>query len=134
MKSAPGILLALILASASFFLACLFRFDLDLDAASRYVGPLTPRAISFALTVALGLVVAGLYGARPRDRFWGIVARVMIGVMIGGVNFVMLIFLIPYLQPGREVVALALVITGFFVLCDRIVLRRLVSAWQRIGR
>lgn len=116
-----------LLACVSFCLASLVRFQMDIDAAARWIGPILPRAAVFAGLVMIGLLAMGLYRARQRPRTWETVARVMIGVAIAGVCYILVFYFVPYLSSGRGVLAGALVISSGLVSAGRIALLRFVD-------
>jgi sugar transferase (PEP-CTERM system associated) len=105
------------LAVVAFCLAYLLRFQMDLDASAKYIGPLAPRALHFAAAIMTGLLAMGLYRARQRPRTWEMVVRVMIGVGIGALLCILLFYLFPYLSSGRGVLASALLL-AFTTLCS----------------
>lgn len=116
------------LAAASFCLAYLLRFQLDIEAAEQYVGPLVPRAVSFALLMMLGLLAMGLYRLRQRPRHWETMARVMIGAAIGGSCCIMLFYLVPYLSSGRGVLAGSLALAAVLISGGRLALLRFIDS------
>jgi len=115
------------LAALSFGLASALRFQFDIDAATRYVGPLLPRTAAFTILVMLGLLAMGLYRARQRPKHWETPARVIIGVIIGGACYIMIMYLAPDLNSGRGVLAWALALTCFLVSVGRFTLLRFVD-------
>jgi sugar transferase (PEP-CTERM system associated) len=115
------------LAAASFWIASAWLFELDLDAAGRYIGPLAPRAISFAVLVMIGLMAMGLYRARQRPRTWETVARVIAGVGIGTVCFIMLFYMLPYLASGRGVLLGSMLAACILIGAGRLVLLHFVD-------
>jgi len=115
------------LALASFYVASLIRFQLDLDAATGSLGPILPRALSFAVAVMLGFLVMGLYRARQRPKHWETVARVMIGVVVGSVCFIMLFYLVPYLNSGRGVLIGSALVGWVLISTGRVILLRFMD-------
>lgn len=110
------------LAVGAFCLAFLLRFQMDMTAAVQYVGPLAPRAATFAATVMLGLLAMGLYRARQRPRPWEACVRVMIGVGIGALLSIFVFYLFPYLNSGRGVLGGALAISSVTLSAGRMAL------------
>ncbi len=103
------------------------RFGLDLEASEQLVGPVLPRAASFAACIVLGLVTMGLYRARQRPTFREGVARVLVGVSLGGLAYVLFFYLFPYYNTGRLTLAIAMALTFFGVSLARAVLIRLLD-------
>lgn len=115
------------LGAAAYSLSYLLRYQLNIDAAGEYIGPLVPRAVSFAVLVMLGMLAMGLYRARQRPRAWETVARVSIGVLIGTVCCIVLFYFLPDLSTGRGALMGALLIAVPFVSYGRIKLLKLVD-------
>jgi len=112
--SAP--LLVLLLADALIAYGALFagawlRFGLDLAAATQILGPLTPRAITYAGCIVLGLTTMGLYRTRQRPTLIENIVRVLVGIGIGGFCHVLFFYLFPYYNTGRLTLAIAMMIS-----------------------
>ena len=116
-----------LLAFAAFCLASPLRFQLDVGAAERYLGPVLPRATTFGVLVMLGLLAMGLYRARQRPRLWETVARVIIGVTVGAICCVLLFYLVPDLNSGRGVLAGAVIASCVLVSIGRLFLLRFID-------
>jgi sugar transferase (PEP-CTERM system associated) len=69
----------------------------------------------------------GLYRLRQRPRHWETVARVIIGVVIGAICYVMLIYVLPDLYSGRGVLAGSLVLAATLVSGGRIALLKFID-------
>ena len=70
-------------------------------------GALWPRALLFSAVMVVCLLAFGLYGARQRARFSGMVLRVAMAFGTGLAVTATLFYLIPTLWLGRGVIALA---------------------------
>lgn len=82
-------------------------------------GPLWPRALLFALIMVTCLLAFGLYSARQRAQFAGIVLRLAVALATGLAVTAALFYLIPDLWIGRGVMGLA----AFGGLCGTVVSR-----------
>lgn len=111
-----------VLATGSFCLAYLLRFHFNLAEAINSMGALPPRTIAYAFWIMIGLLATGLYRARQRPRTSETVARVLIGIAIGGFCFILFFFMFPTLNTGRGVVSLAMAFTCMTVCIGRLVL------------
>lgn len=114
-------------ALASLYAGAWIRFGFDLSAAERLLGSTLPRAVSFAGCIIVGLVTMGLYRARQRPTVWEGVARVLVGVAIGGFAHVLFFYLFPALNTGRLTLAIAMVITFVTLSGMRLVLLQLLD-------
>ncbi|MFO1355845.1 MAG: TIGR03013 family XrtA/PEP-CTERM system glycosyltransferase [Gammaproteobacteria bacterium] len=112
--SAPLLVLLLadgIVAYGALFAGAWIRFGLDLAAATQILGPLVPRAVTYAGCVVLGLTTMGLYRTRQRPTLMENIVRVLVGVGIGGFCHVLFFYLFPYYNTGRLTLAIAMVIS-----------------------
>lgn len=73
------------------------------------------RALVFALVLMLGLAAMGQYQPRKRLRWFGALARQLLGFVLGGIGLVVLYYALPHVYVGRGVLAIALVL-GFLSL------------------
>src|SRR6185437_2035008 len=90
--------------------AVLARFDADRGSIARFKdlqGPLWTRALLFSIVMVTCLLAFGLYSARQRARFAGIVLRLGVALGTGLAATSALFYLIPDLWIGRGVMALA---------------------------
>ncbi|MDH3977587.1 MAG: TIGR03013 family PEP-CTERM/XrtA system glycosyltransferase [Gammaproteobacteria bacterium] len=83
--------------------SALARFGFETILVYEYMGPVTPRSISFAGCVVVGMVSVGMYRARQRPYFGDMVARVIVAVGLGTAAEVLLFYLIPELSIGRGI-------------------------------
>jgi sugar transferase (PEP-CTERM system associated) len=116
-----------LVAALALYLGAWVRFGFDLAAAETALGPLAPRAFSFAFCMAVGLMTMGLYRARQRPTFFEGSVRVLAGIVVGGFAHVLLFYLIPYLNTGRLTLAYAMVITFLAVAALRMPLLRFLD-------
>jgi len=114
-------------AFGSLYAGTWIRFGLNLQAGELLVGPVLPRATSFAVCMVLGLIAMGLYRARQRPTFREGIARVLVGVALGGLAFVLFFYLFPVYNTGRLTVAIAMIGTFLGVTAVRSVMLRLLD-------
>jgi len=91
------------------------------------LGPLWPRAGSFALIVVLCMLAFGLYSARQRAQLSGVLVRVGAALLVATCALAAVFYLLPSLQLWRGVEALAVFMTGVGLLASRLVFERAVS-------
>ncbi len=113
-----------LVAFGALFIGAWLRFGFDLAAAERTLGPLLPRAASFAVCIVVGLVTMGLYRARQRPTWLEGAARVLAGVVVGGFAHVMFFYLLPFLNTGRLTLAYAMLISFVVLSGMRVLLLR----------
>ncbi len=118
---------ALVLVLA-FYLAVWLRFGLDLDLSREAIGPLTPRAFSFAAWVLVGLLSMGLYRGRQRPTSSETGVRVLLGVVLGGAGNILFFYLVPGLSLGRAVMVIALAIASFLLVGAHLGILRVLDA------
>lgn len=90
--------------------AVLARFEADSGSIARFrglQGPLWTRALLFTFVMVMCLLAFGLYSARQRARFAGIVLRLAVALATGFAVTSALFYQIPNLWIGRGVMALA---------------------------
>src|SRR6185312_12820905 len=90
-------------------------------------GALWPRALVFSTIMVLCLLAFGLYSARQRARFAGMVIRVAIALLAGFAVTGTLFYMIPALWIGRGVAGLAALGGLFGVVVSRLVFAHLVD-------
>jgi sugar transferase (PEP-CTERM system associated) len=112
---------------AAFLLAVGLRFGFDSSLVGESLGPTWPRALSFTLWVVLGLLSMGLYRLRQRPTSAETVARVILGVALGGVGNVLFFYLIPDLTLGRAVMAIALAISSILLVITHLAILNILD-------
>jgi sugar transferase (PEP-CTERM system associated) len=126
-------LATLVLADAAVAFGALYagawmRFGFSLEAAAAELGPLAPRAGSFAACVVVGLVTMGLYRSRQRPTLAEGVVRVLAGVGIGGLLHVLYFYLVPLHNTGRLTLAIAMAVSFVALSALRVLLLRVLDA------
>lgn len=121
--SAPLLVLLLadaIVAYAALYAGAWIRFGLDLESAVRLLGgPVGPRAASFAIFIVMGLTTMGLYRSRQRPTVTEGIARVLVGVSLGGLGYVLFFYLFPYYNTGRLTLGIAVALVAILTLLVR---------------
>jgi sugar transferase (PEP-CTERM system associated) len=92
----------------SFYAGVYIRFAGDLTAAQLSVGVLVPRAVVFAVCVALGLLAVGLYRVQPSFARGETFLRICAGLLLGGFANMAVFYVIPGVFTGRGSLAVAL--------------------------
>jgi sugar transferase (PEP-CTERM system associated) len=110
--------------------AVLARFDADYGSITRFKnlqGPLWTRALLFTIVMVTCLLAFGLYSARQRARFAGIVLRLAVALGTGLAATSALFYLIPDLWIGRGVMGLAALGGLFGAATSRFIFARVVD-------
>ena len=127
----PAVVLVLVDALAlyaAFYLAVFMRLGLDLESVRASIGPLTPRAVTFAAWVLLGLLSMGLYRARQRPTAEEAIVRVILGVALGAAGNIVFFYLIPSLTLGRGILFIGLAIASLLLVGARLGILRALDA------
>jgi sugar transferase (PEP-CTERM system associated) len=117
----------LAVAFGSLFVAAWIRFGFDLQQAEATLGPVLPRAGSFAVCIVVGLVTMGLYRSRQRPTLAEGIARVLVGVLVGGLVHVLFFYLFPVHNTGRLTLAIGMAISFVALSSVRILLLRFLD-------
>lgn len=110
------------------FLAVYLRFITHADPLQTYAALSVQfvRATIFAVMMILGMTAMGMYQAHLRDTWFGTVARQAVAFLLGTLGLLVLYYIVPPVEIGRGVLALALtagflLITAFRFLSARLV-------------
>ena len=98
----------ILIACLAIYVGAELRFGFDLDLARREMGPITPRAVTFAFWIVVGLASVGMYRARQRPRNLDTLARTCVAVLIGGIAYVLFFYAFPTLNTGRGIMITAM--------------------------
>ncbi|MEJ2523931.1 MAG: sugar transferase [Gammaproteobacteria bacterium] len=115
------------LLAASVPLGAFLRFRGDISALRADLGPLWLESAVFALVMLGALLAMGLYNKRLDQRSVGILARVLVGLTMGGIAMAVLMFATDALRLGRATLALAMVVALVLVMVARILFVRLLG-------
>jgi sugar transferase (PEP-CTERM system associated) len=85
------------------------------------------RALAFGGIVVGALAALGLYQPRIRERWRGLLARQLIGFVLGWIGAALLYYMIPQLDVGRGVLGMALIIAFPLVAGFRVLFLRLID-------
>ncbi len=126
----PILMLALVEALALLsvpYVAALLRFDSDLTRIEASVGPIWPRAILFTFLMQMSMVAMGLYSARLRATFTGILMRIVTSACVATAAIALIYYFLPGLHLGRGVMAYSATAAIVGVAFVRFVFSRLVD-------
>jgi len=104
----PIVVLALVEALALLcvpYAGALLRFESELPRIETVVGPIWPRALLFTFLILLAMVAMGLYSARLRATFAGILMRAATSVCIATAAIALIYYFVPNLHLGRGIMA-----------------------------
>lgn len=124
------LLLALLevgLLTLSVKLASQVRYFGDASALAGFSEYIWPRALLFALMIALGMAALGLYQAHMRETWFGLVARQAVGFVFGVVALIVIYYVFPQVYIGRSVFGLAMAFGFVLVAALRVVFMRLID-------
>ncbi len=111
-----------LIVAGAFSLSAMIRFGFDFDLVAQSVGPMLPRATSYAFWVIIGMVSVGMYRARQRPHFRGMLARIVVAVCLGGLADILFFYLIPNLTTGRGILVGAVLISCLILPLTRLYL------------
>jgi len=100
----------------------MIRFRLEFDQIEQYVGPLLPRAASFAFWVIIGMLSVGMYRARQRPHFKDMLSRITVAICLGGLADVLFFYMVPHLTAGRGILIGAMLISCMILPLTRLYL------------
>ncbi len=113
--------------SGSVYAGAYLRFLGDPEAIQWSIGPLLPRALSFAVVMMLSMIAMGLYEPRLRHQVQAILLRVLASYLLGGMAVVLLFYTLPYLYLGRGALTIAVVVSFLLVSAVRLLFLRVVD-------
>lgn len=126
----PFVLLGIVefvIFSGSVYAGAYLRFLGASDLIPLSIGPLLPRALSFAFVMMLSMVAMGLYHPRLRHQISGILLRVIASFTFGGVAAALLFYVLPFLYLGRGALAIAVGASFVAISAVRILFLRVVD-------
>ena len=116
-----------LLLAGSLLLATRIRFWLQPEDLASHSEFLLPRAAVFALVVIASLAALGLYQPRLRENWIGLIARQVVGFLVGGAALALLFYFLPQAYFGRGLFGLALLIGFVLLTLARVAFARLVD-------
>ncbi|MEY4763218.1 MAG: hypothetical protein RLZZ200_3075, partial [Pseudomonadota bacterium] len=122
-------LIELALFGAAVYAAVWLRFpDMDVAAVEARLGPISTRAILFALVTFVSFLALGLYTVRQRANVAGVGLRIVLGLLASAAVIAVMQYLVPQLQVGRGVLFISGAIAFLAALMTRAVFARVVDA------
>ena len=88
---------------------------------------LLPRALIYAFVLWASLTAVGLYHVRRMPTLLGVLVRMGIAFLLGGVLLVLLFYLVPTLFLGRGALALSLIVGFTLIGASRLLFSRMVD-------
>jgi sugar transferase (PEP-CTERM system associated) len=92
------------------FIAILARFGGDYQVIEAQIGDIWPRAALFGGATLVSFAAFGLYTSRQRARTLGLALRISVAVLAATAATAVVFYLVPALQVGRGVMAIAAVL------------------------
>ena len=89
------------------YLAAYLRFETDFAAIEADLGPLWPRAALFAGVVLVCMLAMGLYSARLRTTYSGVLMRVGASIATATAALALIFYVLPALHLGRGILGIA---------------------------
>jgi sugar transferase (PEP-CTERM system associated) len=107
--------------------AVALRLGTDFAAIERQVGALLPRVVVFAISCFLAFLAMGLYSIRQRISALGIGIRIVVALLATMVVVATVFFLVPSVEIGRGVLAIAVLIAALSTFLLRFAAYRLMN-------
>lgn len=85
------------------------------------------RGTVFAAMMMLGMTAMGMYQTHLRETWFGAIARQAVGFLLGTLGLLVLYYIIPQIEIGRGVLALALAVGFLLIAAFRPLSARLVN-------
>ncbi|MCW8807874.1 MAG: TIGR03013 family PEP-CTERM/XrtA system glycosyltransferase [Rhodanobacter sp.] len=102
----------ILLLSMSLNLAMFLRYFGQPDELAMFSHHLLERSLAFGLVIQLGLMALGQYQLHTRTSWFGLLARQMVGFLLGGLGLFVLYYMVPQAYVGRGVMGIAMLL-GF---------------------
>lgn len=125
-------LLVLVFTELAAFSGCMLaavalRLGGDLAAVERELGALWPRVAVFALACSICFLALGLYSLRQRMNAFGVLLRVIISLLSAAAVVAIAFYVVPSIEIGRGVLAIATALAALLVLVIRSIAFRLMN-------
>jgi sugar transferase (PEP-CTERM system associated) len=124
----------LVLAAAEFAAFCgallvsvMMRLGTSFEVIEAQGGPLWPRFVVFGLACSLSFLALGLYGIRQRISPLGLGVRIFLALAAALAVVAMVSYLVPQIQVGRGVLAIATLLAAVFTVALRSIAFRLMN-------
>ena len=125
----------LLLLGASLRLATYLRYFRNPADLAQFSQHMLERGFAFGVVMVTAMAALGLYQAHMREDWFGLLARQVVGFVLGGFGLVVMYYVVPQLYVGRGVMGIALALgfvavvvfhTAFLRMVDAEVLKRRV--------
>lgn len=113
--------------SLAMLAAVALRLGTDFGAIESELGALWPRVLLFALACSLTFLALGLYSVRQRLGVFGVALRILVALLAAVVLVSTTFYLIPEVQIGRGVLAIASGLAAAFSVVLRVIASRLMN-------
>lgn len=107
--------------------AVALRMGVDFASTRPELGPLWPRMLVFALSCSVSYLALGLYSIRQRVGVFGIALRVILALLAAQVVVATTFYLLPQIEIGRGVIAIATLLAAAGSLALRSVVFRVMD-------
>ena len=111
----------------SVYLGAHMRFVGAPEVVSEFIGPIFPRAATFALVMLASMAAMGLYQQRMREGASGILIRTIGAFLLMSLILSVIFYIFPGLFFGRGALGLSILISFLFVILNRSVFNRVVD-------
>jgi sugar transferase (PEP-CTERM system associated) len=113
--------------SVAMLAAVAVRLGTDFGAIEAELGALWPRVVLFALACSVAFLALGLYSVRQRLGVFGVALRIVVALAAAVVLVATTFYLIPAVEIGRGVLAIASVLAAVFSVVLRVIASRLMN-------
>jgi len=105
-----------------------FAPQLALDHMIEHVAGVSwPKVLVFTLVMLVSFTAMGLYQRHLREGITGIILRVLVGMVLGGVALILIFYLFPQLYMGRGVFIIAMIFVFALICILRVIYYRVVD-------
>jgi sugar transferase (PEP-CTERM system associated) len=111
----------------SMYAAIGLRLGLDLDQTEATFGPLLPRAVLFGAACLVSFLALGLYTTRQRAGAFGVGLRIAIAISAATAVVAALFYLLPAVEIGRGVLAIAALLSATAAIVIRVIAARVTD-------
>ncbi len=109
---------------ASVFIGIVLRLHQDINDLTTMLGEQWSKATLYAGIMVLAMIATGLYQARMREGFFGLILRLLAAFLLGLVALSVIFYLFPNSFLGRGILVIAILTSFLFIAAIRFVLLR----------
>ncbi|MEO7068137.1 MAG: TIGR03013 family XrtA/PEP-CTERM system glycosyltransferase [Rhodanobacter sp.] len=117
----------LLLLAVSLNVAMYLRYFRNSEELAQFTVHMPERSLVFAVVIMLGLAALGQYQMHMRTSWFGLLARQIVGFVLGTIGLVVAYYIVPQAYVGRGVLTIALVLGFLSVIGLRALFMRLVE-------